>query len=286
MSIRTDYEAYLQRQRQFTANPQSHYWINQEQRYVEPFRIYGNVYYVGDSWVCAHLVDTGDGLLLIDGGNCGAEKLLIHAIWSLGFNPGNVKWMILSHGHLDHIGAVPFFRRMFGTKIYLGEPDAIMFRERPELSCIHDNPDVSMTLFEPDEVIRDGDVLRFGDVTIDCRLVPGHTPGCVALFFDVTEDGAVKRAGYFGGFGLNTLQADFLRDIGDNDFQARRDYIASLEKVRDERVDLFLGNHTSNNDLLKKAALLKAGGGPNPFLDDTCWRTYLDDRRAACLALK
>ncbi|MCI7734443.1 MAG: MBL fold metallo-hydrolase [Dysosmobacter sp.] len=286
MSVRTDYEAYLQKQREFTASPLSHYWINQEQRYVEPFRIYGNVYYVGDSWVCAHLIDTGDGLLLIDGGNCGAEKLLIHAIWSLGFNPGDVRWMILSHGHLDHIGAVQFFRRMFGTRIYMGEPDAVMFRERPELSCIQDNPDVTMTLFEPDEVIREGDVLHFGNVTIDCKLVPGHTPGCVALFFDVTEDGVTKRAGYFGGFGLNTLQTDYLRDIGDSDFQARRDYIASLEKVRDERVELFLGNHTANNNLLEKAALLKEGKGPNPFLDDTCWRAYMDDRRAACLALK
>lgn len=286
MSVRTDYEAYLQKQREFTASPLSHYWINQEQRYVEPFRIYGNVYYVGDSWVCAHLIDTGDGLLLIDGGNCGAEKLLIHAIWSLGFNPGDVRWMILSHGHLDHIGAVQFFRRMFGTRIYMGEPDAVMFRERPELSCIQDNPDVTMTLFEPDEVIREGDVLHFGNVTIDCKLVPGHAPGCVALFFDVTEDGVTKRAGYFGGFGLNTLQTDYLRDIGDSDFQARRDYIASLEKVRDERVELFLGNHTANNNLLEKAALLKEGKGPNPFLDDTCWRAYMDDRRAACLALK
>lgn len=286
MSVRTDYEAYLQKQREFTASPLSHYWINQEQRYVEPFRIYGNVYYVGDSWVCAHLIDTGDGLLLIDGGNCGAEKLLIHAIWSLGFNPGDVRWMILSHGHLDHIGAVQLFRRMFGTRIYMGEPDAVMFRERPELSCIQDNPDVTMTLFEPDEVIREGDVLHFGNVTIDCKLVPGHTPGCVALFFDVTEDGVTKRAGYFGGFGLNTLQTDYLRDIGDSDFQARRDYIASLEKVRDERVELFLGNHTANNNLLEKAALLKEGKGPNPFLDDTCWRAYMDDRRAACLALK
>lgn len=286
MSVRTDYEAYLQKQREFTASPLSHYWINQEQRYVEPFRIYGNVYYVGDSWACAHLIDTGDGLLLIDGGNCGAEKLLIHAIWSLGFNPGDVRWMILSHGHLDHIGAVQFFRRMFGTRIYMGEPDAVMFRERPELSCIQDNPDVTMTLFEPDEVIREGDVLHFGNVTIDCKLVPGHTPGCVALFFDVTEDGVTKRAGYFGGFGLNTLQTDYLRDIGDSDFQARRDYIASLEKVRDERVELFLGNHTANNNLLEKAALLKEGKGPNPFLDDTCWRAYMDDRRAACLALK
>ena len=72
---------------------------------MQPFQIYGNLYYVGDSWVCVHIVDTGNGLLMFDAGNCGAQAMLIHAIWELGFNPADVKWLILSHGHVDHFGA-------------------------------------------------------------------------------------------------------------------------------------------------------------------------------------
>lgn len=72
------------------------------------------------------------GLLLFDAGNCGngATAMLINAIWEAGFHPSDVKWLVLSHGHVDHIGAVNFFRRMFGTKIYLGNR-CRMYREHP-----------------------------------------------------------------------------------------------------------------------------------------------------------
>ena len=286
MKIEEDYRAYIGRQEEYGKNPAAHYWFNQEERYIEPFRLYGDIYYVGDSWVCVHIIDTGDGLLLIDAGNCGAEAMLIHSIWSLGFNPADVKWIILSHGHLDHFGAAMFFRRLFGTKIYLGAPDAEMFRKRPELSIIQDNPDISRSLFEPDNIINDGDVLSFGKYSIECKLVPGHTPGCVALFFDAEEDGITRRVGYFGGFGLNTLKSEFLKDIGDTDHQARRDYINSLMRVRNEKVDVFLGNHTQNNDLINKLKLKENGSGKNPFIDSKRWSWYMDDRKAACMELE
>ena len=133
MSMRSEYEAYIGRQEKLKKNPMAGVWMNQESRYVKPFRMYGNLYYVGDDWVCAHLVDTGDGLLLFDAGNCGggATAMLVQAIWEAGFNPADVRWLVLSHGHVDHIGAVNFFRRMFGTKIFLGAPDGDMFRTRP-----------------------------------------------------------------------------------------------------------------------------------------------------------
>ena len=73
MALRETYEMYKSRQDAIKNGPKAHFWVNQENRYVKPFKIYGNLYYVGDDWVCSHLVDTGDGLLLFDGGNCGAS---------------------------------------------------------------------------------------------------------------------------------------------------------------------------------------------------------------------
>ena len=90
MSIVKDYENYLAKRAEFEKNPMSKYWTKQTERYMEPFRMFGNVYYVGDSWVCVHLIDTGDGLLLIDAGNCGNTAMLMHSIWKAGFNPENV----------------------------------------------------------------------------------------------------------------------------------------------------------------------------------------------------
>ena len=286
MSIRQDYENYLRRRAEVDADPMARIWLDQEGRYVPPFNIYGPVWYVGDSWVCVHLGDTGDGLLLIDSGNCGATAMLIQSIWEAGFNPRDVRWIIHSHGHLDHIGGANFFKRMFGTQLLLGRPDAEMYRRTPELAFIQDTHNALDALFTPDVEIDDGDELTFGSITMRFRLVPGHTAGCVALFFDADGPQGVKRFGYYGGFGFNTLQKDYLIEIGDPDFHTREIYLESLAKVRNERVEVFLGNHCINNDTLgRRAKQLADPEGPNPFLDDEVWGKYLDQKRDDLRAL-
>ena len=285
MSAERDYRTYLARREAIGADPYKDVWLKPESRYVHPFRIFGNVWYVGDSWVCVHLIDTGDGLLLIDSGNVGQEQLLVNARWEAGFRPADVRWIIHSHGHLDHIGAANFFRRMYGTKLYIGEPDARMFRERPWISAVQDAHNDCVELFTPDCEIGDGDVLSFGGMKILCRLVPGHTEGCVALFFDAREGEEVRRCGYYGGFGFNTLQKAYLLEIGDTEYKMRKTYLASLAKVRDERVELFLGNHCNNNDTLgRRQRQLEDPTGPNPFIDPDLWARYLDQKRDELLA--
>lgn len=285
MSIKSEYELYKKQQAALSEKKTGRFWINQEARYVKPFQIYGNLYYVGDSWVCTHLVDTGQGLLMFDASNCGAEAMLIQSIWEVGFNPADVKWIVLSHGHVDHFGAVNFFKRMFGTKIYMGAPDAKMFRECPELSMVQESGNCMDTLFDVDVEIQDGDEIIFGNTKVQFRLVPGHTEGCIACFFDVKYEKESKRVGYYGGFGFNTLQKDFLIEIGDMDFKAREDYLLSLERVRDEKVELFMGNHTANVDLLQKREYMLEHPGENPFVDSGAWKRYLDGKREELLKL-
>mgnify|MGYP000434876142 FL=1 len=200
MSIKQEYEDYAARREALAKTHFGPIWLNPLDRYVHPFRIWGNVWYVGDSWVCVHLIDTGDGLLLIDSGNCGCTDMLVQAIWEAGFNPKDVKWIIHSHGHLDHIGGANFFKKMFGTKLSLGEPDARMFRERPWISAIYDAHSDLNELFVPDYEIKEGDVLTFGNTTMRFTLVPGHTDGCIAIFFDAHDGEETKRCGYYGGF--------------------------------------------------------------------------------------
>lgn len=285
MSMKTDYEHAQQRRRDMAASLLGPMYLDQERRYVHPFRIFGNVWYVGDSWVCVHLIDTGDGLLLIDSGNAGAAAMLVQAIWEAGFNPRDVRWIVHSHGHLDHIGASMFFKRMFGTQLYLGEPDARMFRERPWLALMTESHNDGDELFVPDVEIGDGDVLTFGSTTITFYLTPGHTEGVLSCFFDANDGQQTVRCGYYGGFGFNTLQKDYLLEIGDPAYSMRDVYLQSLSKVRHQHVDLYLGNHTDNNDTLgRRNRQLAHPDEPNPFIDDTQWGRYLDQKRDELLA--
>lgn len=279
MSAKEDYLEFLERRKKAVKNSMFKYFVNQEKRWIKPFNIFGNVYYVGDSWVCVHLIDTGEGLLLIDAGNCGATAMLIKAIYDLGFKPDDVKWIILSHGHVDHIGAANFFKNMFGTKLYMGKPDADMFKERPEFSLIQESTDFMDDIFEPDVCIQNGDELTFGNTSIKCYIVPGHTEGCVALFFNAYDGGRIKRCGYYGGFGFNTLTKQFLDDFGDFEHNMWDTYLKSIDSVINEHVDIFLGNHTENNKFFEKLDILNKTGGNECFIDENEWRTYLNSKK-------
>lgn len=276
MTAKENYLAQKSRREDRIQNdPMFKVFYNQEKRWITPFHIFGNVYYAGDSWVCVHLIDTGSGLLLIDCGNCGNTALLIKAIYDLGFRPDDVRWIILSHGHVDHIGGARWFRSMFGTRLFLGEPDAVMFREKPEFAFTQDSPDFLDDVFEPDVCIHEGDVLTFGNVTIRFYLVPGHTEGCVALFFDGEENGKTVHFGYYGGFGFNTLTKAHLDEYGDTDHKMWDRYAESIDKVADIPVDIFLGNHTENNRFFEKLDIMKRTGDRSCFIDSHEWKNYL-----------
>lgn len=84
-----------------------------------------------------------------------------------------------------------------------------------------------------------------------------------------------------GGFGFNTLTKEYLTEIGDPGFQMRKVYIESIDKVKDEKVELFLGNHTENNKFFEKLEKLKADpDGENPFINDQDWKEYLEQKKA------
>ena len=284
MSMLSEYTAHMDRYHKMMENPMfARLNARQGLLYHKPFRMFGNLYYVGDSYVCAHLVDMGDRLLLFDAVNTGQGGMLINAVWEMGFNPADIKWLVLSHGHVDHIGQAQFLKDMFGCKIYLSEPDARMFREHPERSCIQGSANVTDVLFEPDVEIHDGEVIRFGNTEVKFVMVPGHTDGVIAAFFDITDGKEIKRAGYYGGFGFNTLTKDYLIEIGDTEFKTRQVYLESLAKVRDEHVDVFMGNHPPNNDTLGKYEKMTANPGTNPFVDDTAWGKYLDQKKEELL---
>ena len=290
MGIQQAYEAYIQNQQRALEQGEREVRrvksaMRPGRNYVHPARMFGNLWYVGDTTVCAHLIDTGEGLLLFDSVDMGQGGMLVNAIWEAGFNPADIRWIVHSHGHLDHFGQAQFFKDMYGCQLGLSEPDAQMFRQRPALSYIQGSASPYESLFTPDFVIRDGDEMDFGRTRVRFVMVPGHTEGCLAAFFDVTDGERTLRAGYYGGFGFNTLQKDYLLDIGDVQFTMRHKYMDSLQKVRKEHVDIMLGNHPDNNDTLKKIARYRENPAVNPFIDPDEWGRVLDQKRDRLTAL-
>lgn len=221
---------------------------------TEPFRIVGNVYFVGTIHASSHLIDTGEGLILIDTGYEDTLFLLIDSIYKMGFSPYDIKYIIHTHWHGDHTAATPALAHITGAKTLIGEKDAEKVRRH----------------FEPDILLRDGDVVTLGNTSVEIMETPGHTEGCISVFFNTEEGGKTYRVGMFGGAGANTLAE------GAYDYDGCREgYRNSLNRLRGERVDVFIGNHIWNNDTVRKGELLRETG-ENLFLDGEIWNTFLD----------
>jgi len=220
---------------------------------MEPFKIIGNVYYVGTFQASCHLIDTGDGLILIDPGYAKTFYLVIRSIYELGFNPKDIKYIINTHWHHDHTEATAALVDLCGTKTLIGHRDAQKAKQ----------------YFDADILIHEGDTLTLGNTTIRFMETPGHTAGTVSFFFDTQEAGKTYRLGMFGGAGANTLaQGKFDYD------GCREDYRSSVHRLQKEHVDVFLGNHTWNNDTAGKGKLLLETG-ENKFIDPQLWHTFL-----------
>jgi len=245
-----------------------------EKHYVKPFRIYGNLWFVGNDDVGSYLMDTEEGLVLIDTTYPTSRAQMIESIWEAGFNPRNIKHIIHTHGHFDHIGTTAFLQTLSGAKTYLGEGDAKMFRERPELLLAKDAGPAFIEVFKPDVEIHDGDVYQFGSTNIRCVATPGHTMGVFTFFITLCEDGKEQIAALCGGIGINTLCRDFIEEF---DVGYYRDYFAdSMKKIMYEPVDIVLGNHTPQNDTLgKRARMLEDPDGPNPFINPAEWTPFI-----------
>ena len=220
---------------------------------IEPFKIIGNVYFIGTFQSSTHLIDTGDGLIVIDPGYENTFYLVVDAIYKLGFTPKDVKYIINTHWHWDHVEGTAPLQDLSGAKTLIGK---------------HDKENATK-YFSPDILISDGDKLTLGNTVIEFMETPGHTKGTISFFFNVTENGKTYRVGMFGGAGANTLVK------GAFDFEGCREaYINSINRLMKEKVDVFIGNHTWNNDTFGKAKLLKTAK-ENPFIDGALWNKFL-----------
>ncbi len=268
-SYREAFDSFVPKMQNFYENPSDYK--------MEPFQIFGNLYYVGDKKVCMHLIDTGDGLILFDTGYGHTTHLILESIRKLGFDPQDLRYIIQSHGHFDHFGSSDELRRLYGCKVFMSGVDTRLLRKNPELALVHLGPMRYGKIAWPDEEPEDGDVITLGNTSIRCVLAPGHTYGTMAFFFDVTDGSRTLRAGYYGGVGTLTMYRQYCLDMGlpEGKSEAMRQTVL---KLWDEPVDILLGNHPSQNCTLEKRAwMLEHPTEKNPFINPEAWHIFLSE---------
>ena len=251
----------------------------QERPYLidrDPFRIAGNLYYVGNMWCASHLIDTGEGLMLLDVPCASGLPGLLYNIQKLGFRVEDVKYIVISHAHTDHYGCVKALVHRTHAKTFLGRVDAQDMLGNPERTRQLDaGLGPYNESFVPDVQLEDGDVIELGNVKMRCVLTPGHTIGVMSHFWDMEVDGKTIHVGIYGGAGYGSLSTEGLKKFG-QPLSMQQTFVDSIDKVWDEPVDLMLGNHPFHSDEYQKhkRSLTEE---TNPFIDPTEWHRFLTE---------
>lgn len=238
---------------------------------VKPFRIIGNIYYVGASEVSSFLITTPQGHILLDSGFAQTVPLIVEGIKQLGFKLEDVKILINSHAHYDHAGGLAELKRLTGAQLMLSEADASLVGNGGK----GDFQWGDTLTYEPakaDRILQDKDRVELGGVTMIARLTPGHTKGCTTWLMKVTEDGRTYEVVFVG----STTAPGY--KLVDNPKYPNivADYEYTFRLLRSLPCDVFLGPHGSFFSLKKKAEQLARGKKPNPFIDGKSYRDYLD----------
>jgi len=237
-----------------------------------PFRMFGNLYFVGTEPASTHIVDTGEGLIMFDSGYQHSLYLVIDGMHRLGLDPKDLKYIFHTHGHIDHLGGTRALIELTGAKTVLGLADRDYANGKLDLTYAKELGMEYTEVFEPDVLWEGGESLTIGNTTVQCVATPGHTPGALSYFFNVTDGEKTYRAGLHGGMGINTMCRSFLEKY-DLPFSLREDFKKAMDRLQQEKVDIFLGNHMQHNHTNEKYKLL-CEGQKEAFVNDREWAEY------------
>jgi len=241
------------------------------------FRVIDDVYYVGSRSVSSHLVTTEKGHVLIDTCNPGDAPSIMKSIRDLGFDPKDIKYILTTHAHHDHVGGTKMIAEETGAKVCVGEADV----EAVETGSTTRAGLTGFATFKVDQTLREGDVITLGSKAMRVYHTPGHTPGCCSFGFKVNHEGKVYDVFLFGGAGFNVFEEENLRrGIYGGTVQ---DYGRTLDRLETLKVDIWLGAHPHRNDTFRKLELLQKGATPNPFIDPAGWKAFLKGLRSGLM---
>jgi metallo-beta-lactamase class B len=234
----------------------------------EPFRIFDNLYFVGIGEVGSYVIETSDGLILIDTlwDIDGYTEYHLGQMRKVGLDPMDIRYVLILQGHRDHFGGARALQEVIDAQFGTAEEDRELMVE-------------AFGEYAPriDFIIEHGDTLTLGDTTIHLEVTPGHTPGTTSLRFPVYDDGIEYSAYFHGGPSARS-----------DDPAVIRRFLADLERIKAiPGIEVQIGGHfdsylSGTGDLFDRAALLAARqpGGPHPWVRPEEFQAFLDERIA------
>ena len=240
----------------------------------EPFRIFGNSYYVGVDGISAVLITGSAGSILLDAGLPQSVPIIDANIRKLGFKTGDIKLIVNSHAHYDHAGGINALQRFTGAAV---AASAAGKRAMEQGAPTSDDPQYgfgrAVNAFPPVKNVRtvvDNETLRVGDLAITAHLTPGHTPGSTTWSWRSCE----------GSTCYDIVYADSLNSVSADDFRFSASpalvdsFRKSIAKVEALPCDIIVSVHPSATEMDAKVKKRREQAKPDPFVNPNGCRAY------------
>jgi metallo-beta-lactamase class B len=212
-----------------------------ESWHAEPVKVFDNLYFVGEQEYSAWAVVTSAGIIIIDPiFDYSVEDEVVGGLRKLGLDPANIKYVLVSHAHYDHVGGAAFLQDTFDARVAMSAEDWELLGRSTG----------SWRKPKRDVVVTDGQKLTLGDSTLTLHLTPGHTLGTISSLIPVRDGGKPHVAAYWGGTAFNwvTNRAGYITPERPDSFWFGR-YIDSAQRFRQlataAGADVLLSNHTA-----------------------------------------
>lgn len=238
----------------------------------DPFRIHGNTWYVGTAGLSSILIETDDGLILIDGGLPQSAALIDANLRNLGFDTRDVKAILVSHAHYDHVGGVAALQRFSGASVFASLPGRETLSagrlSEGDPQYIADSEQGSFPAVRDVVAVGDGEVVTIGSVDVKAVYTPGHTPGGTTW----TWQSCALNACY------DVVYADSMSAVSAEGFEftsngVANELVASAGKIADLDCDILLSPHPFFFGMQDKLERLDKG---NPFVNNVGCLIYAD----------
>ena len=223
-------------------------------RSIEPIKLFDNLYFVGTTTVGAFIVDTGNGLVMLDTGIGDTDiAMMVKDMKNLGLDPSRIKLIFISHEHFDHYGGVQYLQKNVcpEAKVAMSLAGWNLLQAVPlEWAYIGTRPQ------RVDIYLNDGMKIKIGSVIFQIVATPGHSPGCLSFIFPVTDNGETHIAGIMGGSAVWPTQVETRL------YKSSIEYFNAIAKAA--KCDVGIAFHSQESDFAQLR--IRKPGEPNPLV--------------------
>lgn len=236
-----------------------------------PYRVIDDIYYVGSNEIALFLITTPAGHILLDTGFEASVPRLRENIESLGFRYRDVKLILTSHAHIDHVQAHARVRRETGAEVVVSTGDAAFVENGGKGETVYDGV-FGWTRCPVDRRVKDGEVVTLGGVALTAHLTPGHTVGATTWTMQVQDQGKSLAVVFFPSANINRGV-----HLIDNRRYPRiaDDFADSFRTWKGLPCDVFLADHGEFYGMKAKFRRLQSGASTNPFIDPEGYRQFV-----------